>query len=320
MLVSLSCVYTDLLGLVPAILDLLWPDAPEILYNAWFLQYLPLVLMAIPMFWTDCLRDTAIYTWSGCFFILVALICCAVYFFRHAFQDGKFTETAQIVYFEGTFDSIYTAFRYFNVAIFGQSVLPGIAAEMDCPTRNRLMGMTWLGTLISGAISYVVPLIGYLLFLGGEAETYYLLYCDTTGSPEVVTGLISLVVLSITSNLFYTYLTAQVIMGFFTSVDVNEKGRDTAKRIPRVLAALTSNLLGIAANTAPLTLLLTLWEVVFISLSLMANVLPAVYYLAQFRFQILSWALIAIVILVLGLSVEGIGLYQFVGTVTELNA
>jgi hypothetical protein len=296
--------YVDIMDCVTNVVPWLWPSVPELVYSPWFIQYVSLVLAVLPTAWAKSYGNFLGISLVSHFAILVGLACVAVYLFRTMFEDGKYTATSQIVLFQFDFQSIFKATRSYNMAFFMHPYIPLLGIEMFNPTYTRVLRMSGIAILLSGMVTWLVPMLSYLLFLDGNPSSSIFLYLDRTGAPEVVVGAICVGVIAICSNMAFTFLTAQTLVEFLHDDDDPSRRYD---RTPRLVAAFVSSLFAIAINMADVTLYTTLLSLASICSSMLGSFLPAVYYLKRFGFKIWKLGLLSLLVLGIGGAITVIG-------------
>jgi hypothetical protein len=124
-------------------------------------------------------------------------------------------------------------------------MIPLLAGEMVNPTRSRVKKMVF-GTLVFvGLFSYVVPCLGYLLFIDDEVVSCFFIYLEPEGAPEVIVGMICMVVIAVCSNMFSAFISCNAILSIF-KVDINEEGVS----LPRLFVTGMAVLISICFNFA----------------------------------------------------------------------
>jgi hypothetical protein len=310
---ALSFCLFDIMDCVPAVCEWVWPDAPAIVGDPWFLQYVVCVIATLPSIWATGLNSFVWIAWVSNFCELVALSCALVYFFRHMFDDGKYVASDEVVLFQMDFESIYCALRDFNICFFIHPMIPFVASEMVNPTRERIMRLTWGTLVIVGAFSYVTPLISYLLFIEGEPESCFFLYLDPVGSPEVIVGAIAVTIIAICSNMYFAYVSSYSVVSIF-GVGIHDKEGHLA----RTLGSLVSLFIAIAMNFAGDLAFLMFYELSSLAYTLLGYFLPALYFLIQFKVKIVEWGILALFVFAGGAFLTILGIMETVTSALAL--
>jgi hypothetical protein len=309
--------YWEILDGVACVVGWLWPNAPMLFLDSAFLQYVTMVLVAMSLLCTTQMRSYVRVSLLGLVCGVIAFVCAVVYFSRHMFDEDGYVATNEIVLFKPDFVSIYTCIREITAALFAHPYLPFIANEMHRPSRARVMKMTWIAMGPATLFVYVTPVVGYLLMTDVEDDYNFFIELDPAGSPEVVIGEVGVIVLSITSLLFFTFFIAHSFVTFFNGEQLGstEEGQDSPT--VRMLSALAVSLLAISVNFTTDLVEYLIYEIAMIVYCLIAFVLPGLYYLVQFRFAIFRWGVAACLILCLG---TGLVVLSMVDIVDEMGS
>jgi hypothetical protein len=270
-LACLICGFWEITVYIPDILLSVWSNTPALLQSEWFLQYIFVIPILLPCF---CLPRLSSFSWIAwvCFFcFVVSLVCMILYFFRTQLDISP----SQIVLAKSDWEGVYQVLSDYNIAFFAHSFVAPIAQEMEQPSRQRTIAMTWITFAVTAFFSYFVPLIGWLFFLDLPYGENVMLFLDPA-SPETIIGKIAVLGISLTSTAFFTYHLAEI----------------TAKMILPVICIVSLG--DTACNLS--------YEISGVALTLLGFVLPPMYYLVQFRFRFLKWGIIAAIVLVLGLG------------------
>jgi hypothetical protein len=310
---AISFCFWDVMDCVPAVLEWVWPEAPAIVSNQWFLQYLVCVISALPSLTGTGFRSFVWISWLGSFCEVVGLSCALMYFFRHMFDDGGFKASGEVVLFRLDFESVYCALRDFNICFFVHPAIPLVGAEMAEPTRERIVKLTW-GTLVTvGLFSYVIPLISYLLFIEGEPESCFFLYLDPVGSPEVVVGTIAVFIIAICTIMIFAFITSHSVVSIFGVGLDNPRGQ-----MVRMCGSLAAMLLAIGLNFAGDMIFLLFQELASLCYTLLSYFLPAIYFLVQFKVKALMWGILAAFVFACGGFLAILGIIETVNGATML--
>jgi hypothetical protein len=295
--------YWEMSQCAPDLLANVWPDAPAILTNIWFLHYFFGAIVMLPFLFSVRLADFRWLGWLSLFGLLVAVGCLLVHFISQTAMGSISSSSDKIVYFSGDFSLIAEVFEMLSCAFFAHPFVAPISRQMLRPTRDRILKLTWFVNILCGIVSYGVPLIGFLFFTDIEAEENIYLYLDGQ-APEVIMGKISMLVLSIASTMYYTFFIAQVIVQAITAGPVR------SDKIPLFVTGLAVTLTSICINLTDETWTLALYAIGSIAFNIIGFVLPEVYYLKQFGFISRQWGIISAVVLIFGLGMVAISIYS----------
>jgi hypothetical protein len=197
----------------------------------------------------------------------------------------------------------------YNTAFFAHSFVALIAQEMDRPTRQQTMRLTWVSFSAIAVISYLVPLVGYLLFSGVEhlENIFYHLNPD---NPEVLVGRIAVLVISLVSTAFYGYHMAGIVAGMIIP------GTGT-HGVSGFCANVALGFVAIWLNSMEQKWTNFMYDLGSVAFTLLAFVLPPVFYLRQFQFRYVTWGVVAVIVLALGLMMLVLGIVWIVRRITE---
>jgi amino acid permease len=296
----LSSEYWEICECVPPILDYIWPDAPDILFNEWFLQYVPMVIILVAMSSARNFRSLLGISIVGLVATIVGLLCAFVYLVRHHFEGGRYVPTSETVYFELEFMSIYDALRDFNGALFAHPVLAYVGAEMRHPSRNQMSSMTWISMVITGIACYAVPLLGYLVAPDVEPDSMYFYFFESNDSPEVILGILSALILSLTSNLFFTFLVGRLFVSLWSGDHVGDRHEHSTSTGASILTAACGALLSVCINFTNDWVWIVWYDTATFAYSFLGFFLPGLFYLVQYRLRVFGWGVLSCLIVALG--------------------
>jgi hypothetical protein len=288
--------FWDIMDCVPTVVAWFWPDSPALFADPWLLQYGFGILVVLPSLAGREFRVFAWVAWvSNCCAVL-ALASALVYFFRHMFEAGQYVAAADIVLFRPDFDSIYAALRDFNICFYVHPVIPLIASELSNATRSRIRKMVWWTLIFVGIFSYALPLLSYLFFIDDEMISCFFIYLDPADSPEVVIGTCSVIVIALCSNMYFAFMSSQALLDI-CFVD----GTENDQVILRVIGSLISVLLAICLNFAGDVAFLVFYEISSFAYTVLGFLLPASFFLCEFRLKNPKWGILALFVATVGL-------------------
>jgi amino acid permease len=305
---------TDGIG---SIVGWLWPSAPAVITDYWFIQYIVMVLIVGSLLLTTRIRSYLGVSTFGLCCGLVGFGCAVVYFVRHMFNENGYTATSEIVLFQPDFESIYTGIREMSAALFAHPFLPLIASEMRKPSRRRVMKMVWIAMITTAVFVYITPLIGYLLMADVPDGSNFFRELDPAGSPEVIIGQFGVLLLSVSSLVFFTFFVSNLFVAFFHGSRLGSSDEAPSNPATRVFTGLTLCLLAIAINFTTETVELIIYEVAAMAYSVISFILPGTYYLVQFGFRVFYWGVMSVLIVCLGLF---LCVLTIIGLVTQLQS
>lgn len=279
---------------IPNILLSIWPNTPEILLNPWFLQYIFLIPLALPSLVWSRVGNFGWAAWLSLLAYVVSLVSMVVHFFRTQWSEG-FVSAADVVYVRWDFDADFQMLTDYNTAFFAHSFVAVIAQEMDRPTRQRTMGMTWISFTVTAILCYLVPLVGYLLFSDVEYLDNVLYYLNPE-NPEVIVAKIAVLVISLVSTAFFGYHMA----GIVSEMLLPGTG---AYGFSAFSGNIVLGLIAIWMNSLEDKFENLFYDLGTVAFAVLGFVLPPLTYLWQFQYRYLSWGLVATFVLVLGLAI-----------------
>jgi amino acid permease len=292
--------YWEIVDGVGLLITHFWPTAPSILFNVWFLQYVTLACVLSPILLRRTFRAYLTVAGIGVFGALLGLTAAAIYLFRHMFDDGKYIAASQVVLFQPNVQSIAASIRDFTAALFGHPFLPYIAQEMHEPSRDRVMTLTWVSNITATLLIYLIPFVGYLLFSGVAPDFVFFHSLDPEGAPEVIIGRIAVLIVTITSNVFFTFFSGEAFASSFRGEAFGTVESRSKAAAPQFLGALALSLFAICANFLPEWILAVLYDLASAAYSILGLIFPAVIYLARFRFKVFRWGLMSVILFCLG--------------------
>jgi hypothetical protein len=309
---ALSFCFLDVVDCLSALVGWLWPALSDRVSDPWLLQYAAAFVVVLPSLWGTGFRSFRWVAWVSNFCELMALASVAIYFFRHAFDGGRYAAASQVVLFSFDLDSFHAALRDFNICMFVHPVIPLLVGEMHNPTRSRVKKMVLLSLLFIGIFSYVVPCISYLMFVEEEVVSCFFLYLDPDRSPEVIVGTVCMIVIALCSNMYFAYIVCQAILAMF-HVDVSEE----SATLPRLFATSVSVLISICLNFAGDLVFALFYEISSLAFALLGYFLPALFFLTEFKFKSLKWGFFSLFVFACGAFLTILGI---VSAVQEMMA
>jgi hypothetical protein len=260
--------------------------------NRWLWSYVGYLPCLIPCFLFPRLSSFAWISWLAFFVTAVALVALLVHLFRTRFVDGQYAFAADVPLVEVTFRNIIESMSGFNIAFFAYPFVFDIGLEMQRPTKNRILRLTWFANILTCLFVYGVPAVGYLLFSSVEPEDNIFLYLDAA-APEVLVGKIAVMIQSMTSTAFFTYYIARVVVLELCGTYKHSAVTYGCVGIVAVAVSVMINCAGAAASTS-------FYAIGGVCFSLLAFVLPPLFYLSQHKFRNVEWGIIAVVVCLIG--------------------
>ena len=280
----------------------IWEGVPAILQDSWFLIYVMTFVTAVPCLFVKGLASFTVASWISLFCIVVGVICAIVALVRSVNSVG-FDPEKQLTWFTGDRQKLFDCISKFNTAFFAHPFMPYILKDLKNPTFKRCLGATWWTNIISTILHFVMGLVGYLCFipdLTGDDNIFY--FMPGVKDPEVVIGKVACYIVSILSNAYYVYFLACQV----SSIILEE----TEIRVSaNVLSGLVVITFSIAMNMVDEYVIVVADNVGNIAFLILAYILPTAFYLVQFKFTNIKWAVAAIAVTVLGLAVSIVIMY-----------
>jgi hypothetical protein len=267
----------------------LWPDAPTEFINSWFLQYFFLVIFTIPLCFTTKISWFVPAAWIGFFATITAVSCLGIQAFR-AQAGGAITPEIPLAVWDFALD--FSSLSAFNVAFFAHSMVIESAREMENATRKRILSATYIANILCGICVYLIPAFGYLTFAEVEDGENVFHYLDPA-APEVIVGKFAVLVNMCCSDMVFQFFLAKTIAGFITRNAENS-------HVALTIAGLIAGMVAIWVNFFDELATTIFFGIGLNAFSILAFVLPPVYFFAQYGLQSPRWALIAAVVLIIG--------------------
>jgi hypothetical protein len=262
------------------------------------------VIVLLPLLGAKRISGFIWVSWVGLLAAVLGGVALVAHLVRLRTEIG-FSPTSRIVYFNWDFDIICEAMNAFSVAFFAEPFLAPACRYIANPTRDRVLGVAWAANIISAVISYFIPFAGYLFLTDVEDEDYIFNHLDQ-GPPEVLVGWLAFFVLSMSCTAYYAWFISQNI------VEAIAGRRWATHRIPVFTTGIAIVFMSIGVSMMDDMWSQTLYTLGGFAFDLLAFILPAVYYLAQFRFASVKWGVVAVLVLVFGLFILGSSLHGFV--------
>jgi hypothetical protein len=233
---------------------------------------------------------------------------------RTKFEDGTYVASSKIELFRLDFDSIYQGVRDFNIAFFLHPYIAVLASEMTVPSPKRILRATSVSLGIAGAMSYLIPFIAYLIFLDGEPESAFFLYLDPSGCPEVIVGTISVLVIAVISNIYFSFMAINATVEFFHP----GSPENPKLHMPRFVCACALSLVAIAITRATDIIWILIEEMSSIAYTVLGFFLPALFFLIRYKFSFVKEGISALIVLALGSALTVLGIMEAVGEAKDL--
>jgi hypothetical protein len=283
-----------------------WPDAPAGIVNTWFLQYVFLLISTVPCFLTTKMSFFVPVAWIGLVATIVAVGCLAIQAFHAQFESDF---RPQIPLANWDFSLVYGSLSGFNIAFFAHPMVVEAARDMASPTRRRILSATWFANILCGICVYLIPAFGFLALADvedGENVFHYL----NPSAPEVIVGKFAVIVNMACSDMLFQFFLAKSVAGSIWPAA--EHSREAL-----ALAGLVAGAVAIAVNFLDEFSSTLFFGVAVNSFSLLAFILPPVFFFAQYGSQNLTWAILAALVLLIG---GGMMILSLIGLVQDLVA
>jgi amino acid permease len=238
------------------------------------------------------------------------LICLIIHFFRIQW-DGGFIASSQVVLFNWDFDLDFLVLSNFNAAFYAHPMLAPIANLLVNPTRTRILAFTWVANIATMVLIFGIPCVGYLLFSEPDDEENIFHYLDPF-APEVIVGKCAVIVGMLVSTSIYTFFQAKSLVHEIFPRAENDG-------IPVWVAGLATSLLTIGINLMGDVWISMVYALAAVACSLIAFVLPPVYFFVQYRLESKKWAIAAGFVFVIGGAIMIISLVVAILDMIELS-
>jgi hypothetical protein len=282
-------------------LPVLWPGVPSILLNKWLLIYgisgcfvLPCLVLISKL---NGFRGMA---WISLIAHVTGLFCVVGALIRSVGDEG-FDPQGDLTLFGKHFGDYIEALGNYNTAFCIHPFIAPIIGEMEMPTIARCYKATWGTNIITGILNFGTGLCSYLLFKDITSYDPVFSYLNPRNG-EVIVGIIAMYVVSICTTAFYTYYLAVIIASLTLKETAGQTKPVCLAGLVVVLTYAALNFIGDIVNDISVL-------VANIAFLLLAFVLPPVFYLVQFGFSSVKFAILALVILFIGVPVGILILY-----------
>lgn len=284
-----------------------WPEAPSIITNQYFLNYLVSGVIIIPTLFVKKLTNFYIMSYVSNFCLILGLICLIAHYIHYIQYEGiSFKATVEESDLQTFPSSIYTAVETIgtiNSALFFFPILPIAIADLDRPTRSRTMSLTWTVSALSVIIHFLGGFFAYLLNPESEGDNIFFElspYNEDRSEiiyPEIIIGQVATYLTSIFTTIFYTYYISRLLAELIFP-------QSTKSTVSVVFSGITLSLLAIGLNF--------LDEAVTSVADLIAGVLscflsyavPPFLYFCQYRFSNKLLGISSLLLLIVGVIIS----------------
>lgn len=282
--------------------SLLWEDAPSILTNQWFLTYVLTAVLICPSFFVKKLSNFATLSMVSNFCLIIGLVCLIFYFFHYLIlNDISFATTAEeneLKMFKNDVFNIFHTIQSLTLAIFCHPALSILVADLDNPTRSRLMKLTWIASITSLVVHFFGAFFSYLINPENDDNIFYEMELyNENGSkiifPEVIIGQIAVYIVSVCSNIVYVHFTAIKVSEIFMP-------KGTHSTVSIFFCGLTITLFASAMNFIGDEAVDICDLIGGITCVLLTYVFPSLYYFCQYKFSRKVYGISSIIFIVFG--------------------
>jgi hypothetical protein len=249
------------------------------------------ILLVLPSCFCQRLADLWFVAYMSFFALILGFVCLAMNLARQTSEYG-FDPDGELAYFSPDFGRLQEAMSNFNGGFFLHPFLALTLRDMRDPTVSRCMNAAWAANIICLVMMYSTGLVGHLFF--SEVQEYEAVfdYLDDENA-EVIIGNLSMYVISVCTTCYYCSFVSTLIISFFIS-------NNEPNRVGRFIAALvliTACMFSTYAGDK-FTEIFALSEDLFSSA--LVFVLPPIFYLMQFKLVKKSGAIVAILMIAIG--------------------
>ena len=267
----------------------IWDSVPYLLTNQWFVTYILTFLIVAPSLLVKKLSSFLPIAFLSNFCHIIGLICLIVYFSRHEHEDPVDTIMP-------TSDPAtnFISISLFHSSVFFHPTMSLLVQDMEYPTQSRIMSLTWFTSITSFIFHFLGGFFSYLVSPENDGDVIFY-YLDPLAT-EVIIGKIATYIISITSQMFYTYYLSRVVTEFILPNSSHDK-------TSTFVSGITVILLSISLNFIDEIVTVVFDLIASIAMIILVFLLPAIYYLKQYKFSSIPWGILSIILLVIGLSV-----------------
>ncbi|OHS93394.1 Transmembrane amino acid transporter protein [Tritrichomonas foetus] len=277
----------------------LWPNAPSILNNQWFITYILTFVVVFPTLFVKKLSSFAYMALASNIFHVIVLALLITYYFKYIYNvPGAFQN--EIIYFSSNPSSSFTCISILNNALFYQPVLATLIKDLDNPTRKRTMKLTWLTSIISVSFHFIGGFFSYICspINNGDISLIFL----NPKAPEIIAGKILVYMISLFSNIFFTNFISHQLAKLIDPVAIDST-------IPVVFSGIVILLLSIGLNFVNEMITTITDYIANVACIILVFVLPPLYYLKQYGFSDKLWGAASVVLMAIGIPVGLLTLY-----------
>jgi hypothetical protein len=291
---------TELLDYTGFLLLAIWPNAPSIFYNKYFLLYFVFGVFILPCTLAKDLSSFRYMSMISIFLLLVGLACLGVSVNRRVVDEG-FDPDHQVTLFGGGWREFFVLMTGFNYIFFVHPMIPWVMKDLDRPTVSRCVTCVRIVCTIALVLNLTGCFLTYACFTEAGLWESVFLYLDPDAG-EVIVGTMCSLLISLMSCVLYTFFCARTIS---TTI----LGTGEGHRIPDFAAGLTVLTLVCVmmfAGDMAINVESVMADMCFVFLEFG---LPMTFYLWEFRLTRPIWSLIAIVVLIFAVGSGVISLY-----------
>jgi hypothetical protein len=270
------------------ILSVLWPGAPDLLLSPWFLEYLLSLFVVVPCFLAGHISQLRSLSFVGLAALIVATVALFIHFFRARVETPD-----SLPVLSKDLNEWIACFQSFNSVFFAHPFVAAIVRDMDRPTRIRTVGVTYLSNVICAVVTFAIALVGFLCNTKCPPYDLIFIFLDPQ-APEVTIGKVAVLVVSLMSSAFFTWHLARIIANLVVRGGEFSKFTVVMSGTGVMCTYIAINMLG----DVPRNVIFVLGNIGF---SVLAYVLPPLFYLVQFKATSVPWMLVSLLVGAAGL-------------------
>ena len=269
----------------------MWPNAPSILSSRWLVSYIFALIFLLPTLFVKkeaCFSPVMI---ASNVFLVIAIICLIVHYFERISDNVDH----DFILFSDNYNDNIISIGLISQALFVGPILAVVVKEIERPTKNRVIQLTATTTIVTGIITYVGNLVGFLINPALSSLNIF----SEIGSDyiEVIIGRIANFIVATIACIFTTHFTA-------TRISEIVLIRSSEKKVPMLIAGLTVIFFITGINFLSNQVTRILEIISGVTTMVIIYILPPVYYLVQYKFYNILWFICSLIVFIIGVPIS----------------
>jgi hypothetical protein len=186
--------------------------------------------------------------------------------------------------------------QHYNTAFFSHPFVADVAHEMERPTRSRTVALPCIANTLCALVTFVIPLVGYLSGTECPLADLIFLYFDPL-APEVVIGKVAVLTVSLMSSAVFGWELARQVSNMVVPGSDDNKYTVSLAGLAVICAYVAIHMVDGKPRIA-------IFSIGNIGFSILAFVLPPLYYILQFKTASVRWLMLALIVFAIGVALS----------------